>query len=97
MPFVSMTEGLIGAAAAVLLTALFGLLRVVRGPSLADRIMAAQLVGTGSIGALLLAGIATGQAALLDMALILALLAAFAIVAMVRTAPSRAAGADEPP
>lgn len=92
-----MTEGLIAAAAAVLLTALFGLFRVVRGPSLADRIMAAQLVGTGSIGALLLAGIATGQAALLDMALILALLAAFAIVAMVRTAPSRAARADGPP
>ncbi|MBR0676148.1 multiple resistance and pH regulation protein F [Roseomonas alkaliterrae] len=92
-----MTEGLIAAAAAVLLTTLFGLLRVLRGPSLTDRIMAAQLVGTGSIGALLLAGIATGQAPLLDMALILALLAAFAIVAMVRTAPTRTSGADEPP
>lgn len=92
-----MTEALIAAAAAILLTALFGLLRVLRGPGLADRVMAAQLVGTGSIGALLLSGIATGQEALLDMALILALLAALAIIAMVRTAPSRAAGADEPP
>lgn len=91
-----MAEALIAAAAAVLLTALLGLLRVLRGPGLADRVMAAQLVGTGSIGALLLAGIATGQAALLDMALTLALLAAFAIVAMVRTAPARAARTDKP-
>lgn len=91
-----MAEALIAAAAAVLLTALLGLLRVLRGPGLADRVMAAQLVGTGSIGALLLAGIATGQAALLDMALTLALLAALAIVAMVRTAPARAARTDKP-
>lgn len=91
-----MAEALIAAAAAVLLTALLGLLRVLRGPGLADRVMAAQLVGTGSIGALLLAGVATGQAALLDMALTLALLAAFAIVAMVRTAPARAARTDKP-
>jgi multicomponent Na+:H+ antiporter subunit F len=91
-----MAEALIAAAAAVLLTALLGLLRVLRGPGLADRVMAAQLVGTGTIGALLLAGVATGQAALLDMALTLALLAAFAIVAMVRTAPPRAARTDRP-
>lgn len=85
------------AAAVVLGVSLVGLLRVLRGPGLADRIMAAQLLGTGSIGALLLAGVATGQPALLDLALTLALLAAFAIIAMVRTAPPRGDRTGEPP
>jgi multicomponent Na+:H+ antiporter subunit F len=92
-----MTEALLAAAALVLGTALVGLLRVLRGPGLSDRIMAAQLIGTGSIGALLLAGVATGTTALLDLALTLALLAAFAIIAMVRTAPPRGRDASEPP
>ncbi len=92
-----MTEALIAAAAIVLGTSLAGLLRVLRGPGLADRIMAAQLLGTGSIGALLLVGVGTGSPALLDLALTLALLAAFAIVAMVRTAPRERDRTGEPP
>ena len=50
--------------------------------------MAAQLLGTGGIAALLLLGAATGVDAVADVALILALLAAFAAIAFVK------AGAD---
>ena len=82
-----MAEFLLGAALLVLLTVVVGLVRVLRGPADADRIMAAQLLGTGGIAALLLAGIAMAAPALFDLALILALLAAFASVAMARMAP----------
>jgi multicomponent Na+:H+ antiporter subunit F len=46
--------------------------------------MAAQLLGTGGIASLLLAGSATGEAATIDVALTLALLAAFASFAFVK-------------
>ena len=82
-----MAEFLILAALAVFLTVALGLLRVLRGPEVADRIMAAQLLGTGGIAALLLLGVATGVPACLDIALTLALLAAFASVALARLAP----------
>lgn len=91
-----MPEFLLAAALLVFLTVAVGLVRVLRGPSEADRIMAAQLLGTGGIAALLLVGQATAMPALTDVALILALLAAFASVAMARTAPSRE-DEQEPP
>jgi multicomponent Na+:H+ antiporter subunit F len=82
-----MPDLLLAAALLVAATALAGLLRVLRGPALVDRIMAAQLLGTGGIAALLLAGVATATPSLVDAALVLALLAAFATVAMARAAP----------
>jgi multicomponent Na+:H+ antiporter subunit F len=77
---------LMAAAGAVLLTVVVGLLRILRGPGDADRVMAAQLLGTGGVAALLLAGIAVGRAATLDVALTLAVLAAFASIAFVKGA-----------
>ncbi|MBR0674322.1 monovalent cation/H+ antiporter complex subunit F [Neoroseomonas soli] len=77
------------AALVVLVTVAGGLLRILRGPGVADRVMAAQLLGTGGIAVLLLSSVATGAPALLDAALTLALLAAFAAVALVMTAPGR--------
>lgn len=82
-----MAEVLLIAALLVGATVVAGLVRVLRGPAGADRIMAAQLLGTGGIAALLLAGVATATPALSDVALILAVLAAFASVAMARAAP----------
>ncbi len=67
----------------LLLTAL-GLVRVLRGPGDADRMMAAQLLGTGGIAVLLLLGAATLEPASVDVALTLALLAAFASVAFAK-------------
>jgi multicomponent Na+:H+ antiporter subunit F len=81
-----MAEFLTGAVGFVLLTVAVGLLRILRGPGNADRMMAAQLLGTGGIAALLLLAGATGSAASVDVALSLALLAAFASVAFVRSA-----------
>ena len=57
-----MTEFLVGAAAFILAMVALGLLRILRGPGNADRIMAAQLLGTGGIAAVLLLGTATGEA-----------------------------------
>jgi len=61
-----------------------GLVRVVRGPSEADRMLAAQLFGTTGVAILLLLSGATAQAALIDVALVFALLSAVAAVAFVR-------------
>ena len=63
-----------------------GLARILYGPSNADRLMAAQLVGTGGIAALLLLATATGTPAAVDVSLTLALLTAFASVAFVKFA-----------
>jgi multicomponent Na+:H+ antiporter subunit F len=79
-----MAEFLVGAAAFILGMVALGLLRILRGPGDADRIMSAQLVGTGGIAAVLLLGTATGEAATVDIALTLALLAAFAAFAFVK-------------
>lgn len=87
-----MAEFLLAAAGLVLLLVAVGLVRILRGPSNVDRMMAAQLFGTGGIATVLLLGAATGADAAVDVALTLALLAAFASFAFVKTAP----GDDEP-
>ena len=73
-----MAEFLSGAALFVLAMVALGLVRILRGPGDADRMMAAQLLGTGGIAALLLLAAATGVTAAVDVALTLALLAVFA-------------------
>jgi multicomponent Na+:H+ antiporter subunit G len=83
-----MAEFLLAAAGFLLVTVALGLVRIVRGPGDADRMMSAQLLGTGGVAVLLLAGGATGPAGV-DVALILALLAAFASVAFVKAPPAR--------
>ncbi|MCC5854308.1 MAG: pH regulation protein F [Idiomarina sp.] len=87
-----MTAFLFAAAAAILLSLLIGLWRVWRGPSEADRLLTAQLFGTSGIGILLLLGVATQSSALFDVALILSLLAAVAMLAFVQRVGKRAAG-----
>jgi multicomponent Na+:H+ antiporter subunit F len=73
-----MTEFFSGAALFVLAMVALGLMRILRGPGDADRMMAAQLLGTGGIAVLLLLAAATGVTAAVDVALTLALLAVFA-------------------
>ncbi|HSD41757.1 MAG TPA: monovalent cation/H+ antiporter complex subunit F [Burkholderiales bacterium] len=81
-----MAEFLLAAAGFVLLMVALGLVRILRGPGDADRMMAAQLFGTGGIAVLLLLGAATGVGSTVDVALTLALLAAFASVAFFKSA-----------
>lgn len=92
-----MAEFLFAAAAFLVLTVALGLLRVLRGPGEAERLMAAQLLGSGGVAALLLLAVASGESATLDVALTLALLAAFAGFAFVKAqnaADSKAAQED---
>ena len=90
-----MTDFLLAASGFVLLTVAVGLARILRGPENVDRTMAAQLLGTGGIATLLLVAAATGVRGAEDVALGLALLAAFASVAFV-TSVAPPAG-DDPP
>ena len=78
-----MADFLLAAATFVLAMVALGLVRILRGPTLADRVMAAQLLGSGGIATLLLIAAATDMPAAVDVALALALLAAFASAAFV--------------
>jgi multicomponent Na+:H+ antiporter subunit F len=91
-----MAEFLLGAAAFILSMVALGLVRILRGPADADRMMAAQLLGTGGIAVVLLLGVATGEAAAVDVALTLSLLAAFASFAFVKARESRARDLSAP-
>jgi len=82
------------AAGLVMIAVGMGLARIFRGSQDADRMMAVQLLGTGGIAVLmLLAGSKSGAAAI-DVAVTLALLAAFASVAFVKSLQEQ--GGKEP-
>lgn len=78
-----MTEFVMAMAIFVLVMVALGLGRILYGPAKADRLMGALLLGSGGIAALLLFGAATQTPGVLDLALVLALLAAFASIAFV--------------
>lgn len=71
------------------------LLRALRGPSRADRIMAVQLIGTGSMGVLVLIATAREDTSFLDVALVVALLAAIPAIAFVKAVTPDGAGDPE--
>ena len=68
----------------LLLTLAVGLLRALRGPTLQDRMLSVQLLGSGGVALLLLLASLLALPALVDVALVLALLAAVAAVALTR-------------
>jgi multisubunit Na+/H+ antiporter MnhE subunit/multisubunit Na+/H+ antiporter MnhF subunit len=82
----AVADFLLATAGVILFTVAVGLVRILSGPGDADRMMAAQLIGTGGIGSLLLIAAATGARGVEDVALGLALLAAFASAAFVNSA-----------
>lgn len=71
-------------AAFLILNIAAGLVRILRGPTAADRMLAAQLFGTTGVAMLLLLAEAQALPILRDVALVFALLAALATVAFVR-------------
>jgi multicomponent Na+:H+ antiporter subunit F len=83
-----MAEFLIAAAGFVLAVVGLGLVRILRGPERTDRIMAAQLLGTGGVAVLLLSSAAIPLPGIVDLALVLALLAAFVSAAFVKAVTS---------
>jgi len=73
------------AGAAMLSAAvLLAFVRLVRGPSLPDRVVAYDLTGVLSVGIIALAAIALDQAFLLDVAIVLAVIAFLGTVALAR-------------
>lgn len=70
----------------LLLNLVAGMWRILRGPTAADRMLAAQLFGTTAVASLLLLAQASGSSRLRDVALIFALLAAVTAVAFARRA-----------
>jgi len=77
--------GFLSLSALVLALSLgLGLIRIFKGPDVEDRMMAIQLVGTTGVGMLLLFGPLLEMASSIDVALVLALLAAVSVAALTR-------------
>ena len=70
-----------GVSAFLLATLLVALVRIWRGPTPADRMLASQLFGTTGVAILLVLSFAQSMPALLDVALTLAVLSVMAIMA----------------
>ncbi|MFZ0256078.1 MAG: monovalent cation/H+ antiporter complex subunit F [Gammaproteobacteria bacterium] len=87
--------GFLSLSAIVLALSLsLGLVRVFRGPSMEDRLMSAQLVGTTGVGMLLLFATLLDMPSSIDVALVLALLAAVSVAALTRQEDSAKANHD---
>ena len=61
-----------------------GMIRILRGPTAADRMMTAQLFGTSGVAILLLLSAGMSTPALIDIALVFSLLAALATMTFIR-------------
>jgi multicomponent Na+:H+ antiporter subunit F len=79
-----MTDWYLGLALFLLVNLGVGLVRVLWGPTSADRMVAAQLFGTTGVAALLLLGQGMQERAMVDLALVLAVLSAVTGVAFAR-------------
>lgn len=84
-----MSVFLMWAAGVILLTVAVGLVRVLRGPTDCDRMMAAQLLGSGGIAGMLLLAKASDIPAMVDVALVLAVVAGFVGIAFTRVVRDR--------
>jgi multicomponent Na+:H+ antiporter subunit F len=85
---------LLGVAVFLSLNLGAGLIRVARGPTPADRMVAAQLFGTTGVAILLILSLAMEESVLADVALVFALLAVVVSVAFVKRGWVRWAGPD---
>lgn len=77
-----------GAALALFASLALAFIRVWNGPSVADRMLSAQLFGSTGVALLLVLAEIMKIPALRDVALVLALLAAMAMVAFVHARPT---------
>jgi multicomponent Na+:H+ antiporter subunit F len=80
----------LGAAVFLLLNLVAGVVRIVIGPSATDRMLAAQLFGTTGVAAMLFLAYGLDRPALVDAALVFAVLSVIGAIAFVRRhAPER--------
>ena len=84
-----MASFLFGAAGFVLTMVALGLVVILQRPAEINHMMAAQILGTGGVTILILLAAATETPPIVDVALLLALFAAFAAVAFVGSASDR--------
>lgn len=78
-----MNEFYLTIAVILLLNLLVGSMRILRGPTLVDRMLVVQLFGTLAVAILVLLAESLGTPALRDVALLFAVLAALIMVAFV--------------
>ena len=76
----------LGLAAALMASFSGGALRLLRGPSRADRMMGAQLFGTTGAAIVMVLAVAMDAWVLIDVALVFAALAAVTVIAFVQRA-----------
>lgn len=90
----TMSGFLFGAALFILATVALGLYRVLRGPSGFDRMMAAQLIGSGGVAVMLLLSFAMELPPIVDAALMLAILVVFASAGFVNSSSRSTEGSE---
>lgn len=78
-----MTALYFAAAAFILAMMAIAMLRILRSSGAADRLMAAQIIGSGGVAVLLLLSAAMQMPAIADVALMLGILAVFATVGFI--------------
>ncbi|GAA5315531.1 MAG: hypothetical protein AseanaTS_07360 [Candidatus Pelagadaptatus aseana] len=81
-----MASYLMGVSLVLMLILLSGLVRVMSGPTSTDRMLASQLFGTAGVAILMLLAVVQQQAALLNAALVLALLSPLIVITFVALA-----------
>ena len=86
-----------GLATFLLANVLVGLVRIARGPTLADRILVTQLFGTTAVAVLLLLGADRGAAAMRDVAVVFAIFAGVSLLAFVRQDARASSASREQP
>jgi multicomponent Na+:H+ antiporter subunit F len=91
-----MTLFLSAVAVFLLLNIFAGIIRLVRGPTPSDRILAVQLFGSTGVGILVLLAYIVEQPALQNVALIFALFAVMTVVAFARRVAGGAASEARP-
>ena len=79
----------------LLLTVILGIVRIIFGPTVADRMMAAQLFGTSGMAILLVLAQGMDMPELIDIALTFSLLAALATMTFVRRVWYEESGDDD--
>ena len=87
----------IALSAMILIAIALGLVRAFRGPTLYDRVLAANMIGTLTVLMVAVLGFMTGRPEFLDIALVYVLISFVSTIAVLRVVASRnsAAGAGE--
>ena len=62
----------------------FCLVRAIRGPKIADRIMAANMIGTLTMAIILLLGVYLGESYIIDVALVYAVISFLAVIVITK-------------